>query len=469
MKLFQRTFAYTLILMLVVVASSHLLIYLCMPQAYLMQQEQLLAEDTSLLKEQILSSDQQERIALVAELAAKWHANISVDYAGFRYQADLLDPNNSLQDSVDGSSNVTVVTTSTEEGMEVSLENAALSDADFLTLYEDLPSGNGSISITASREHIEDASRAILSILPFTALLCTLVSVVFAALFSRSLTSPIKQMEDAAEKMRKLEPDALSPVRRSDELGALSDDMNELYQTLQSTIAGLEREIEKGEDSSRQRADFLRAASHELKTPITALNAMLENMVLGIGKYRDTEAYLLKCKAMTDRLAMMVREMLDASKVLPVDDAEYVRFPISDPLSKVLEPYSIIARAKGIRVETDFGEPFQICFPPGAFEAVVSNIISNTVSYTEPGGSILIACENRKLIVRNECEPIAPDQLSRIFEPFYRPDYSRSHAEGGNGLGLYIVSTTLRALSVPFDFSPTEEADGMVFTISFSD
>ena len=69
-------------------------------------------------------------------------------------------------------------------------------------------------------------------------------------------------------------------------------DINNLYQSLLLTIRNLELEKEKVSLAEKEKIDFLRTASHELKTPVTELNATLENMILGIGEYRDYETYV---------------------------------------------------------------------------------------------------------------------------------------------------------------------------------
>ena len=81
-----------------------------------------------------------------------------------------------------------------------------------------------------------------------------------------------------------------------DEIGILADNINYLYQSLLSTIENLEIEKQRVSESEKLKVDFLRAASHELKTPVTALNATLENMILGIGKYKDYDSLLPECK-----------------------------------------------------------------------------------------------------------------------------------------------------------------------------
>ena len=78
----------------------------------------------------------------------------------------------------------------------------------------------------------------------------------------------------------------------NDEIGILANQINQLYQNLLSTIEHLQEEKDKVSEAEKQKIDFLRSASHELKTPVTALNAMLENMILKVGKYSDYEEYL---------------------------------------------------------------------------------------------------------------------------------------------------------------------------------
>ena len=218
----------------------------------------------------------------------------------------------------------------------------------------------------------------------------------------------------------------------------------------------------------QQNADFLSNVSHELKTPVTAVSVMLENMLLGIGKYKDRDTYLARCKELTDRLAQMIKEILDASRAEFVGAQEQADFLIADALNAVIEPYQIIAKAKGIAFSVDAGEPFAVHLPQGMIEKAISNILANAVSYTKPDGTIYISCKGQRLIIENECMPIPPEHLTHIFEPFYRPDYGRDRAAGGNGLGLYLVATILKSLDIPYTFAPSENIEGMSFHILFT-
>jgi len=466
LKIFPKTFLYTLGLMLIIVLLSHTLIYFLMPWAYNYQQEKALEADAARLVEQIITAPSEERVNYVTSFAAKWSANANVVYDDFSYHVDLL-KEEAAASSPDGKVDVTIIATATEDGLKISLAENPLGGADFFKVEQGFADGTGSITAIVSRQHIEDAVSAVLMILPFTAILCMVISVLFALAYSRMFTRPIQQISAATEKMRELEPDAHCPNDTLDEMGMLADNVNSLYQTLLSTIRTLEQEIEKVEAADIQKTNFLRAASHELKTPVTAVSVLLENMLLGIGKYKDRDTYLARCKELTDRLAQMIKEILDASRAEFAGEQEQADFLIADALNAVIEPYQIIAKAKGIAFSVDTGEPFSVHLPQGMIEKAISNILANAVSYTKPDGTIYVSCKGQRLIIENECTPIPPEHLTHIFEPFYRPDYGRDRATGGNGLGLYLIATILKSLDISYSFSPSEDIEGMSFQICF--
>ena len=357
LKIFPKTFLYTLSLMLIIVLLSHTLIYFLMPWAYNYQQEKALETDAAQLVEQITTVPAEERLNCVIDFAAKWTANVSVDYEGFTYHMDLLKEEADAAPSPDGRVEVTVIASSTEDGLKISLAENPLGGADFFKVEQGFADGAGSITAVVSRQHIEDSVSAVLMILPFTAILCSIISVLFALAYSRMFTRPIEQINAATEQMRELEPAAHCPNDRQDEIGMLADNVNSLYQTLLSTIQTLEQEVEKVEAADRQKSNFLRAASHELKTPVTAVSAMLENMILGVGKYKDRDTYLAKCKTLTDRLAQMIKEILDASRAEFAGEQEQSDFLIADVLETVMEPYQIIAKARESRSILSWANP----------------------------------------------------------------------------------------------------------------
>ena len=103
--------------------------------------------------------------------------------------------------------------------------------------------------------------------------------------------------------------------------------------------------------------------------------------------------------------------------------------------------------------------------PIHEFSKALSNILGNAVGYTPNGKCVSVYLRDHMIVVENECTPISKEELPHLFEPFYRPDFSRSRETGGNGLGLYIVATIFRALNVPYSFTQMEQPQGMRFTI----
>ncbi|MDE5697783.1 MAG: HAMP domain-containing histidine kinase [Lachnospiraceae bacterium] len=300
--------------------------------------------------------------------------------------------------------------------------------------------------------------------LPVSLSCSLLLSVVCSLLLSKAIADPIRKISASTEQMMRLDRGINCAVYTKDEIGALAQNVNDLYSNLLATIEHLEQEKDAVRDMEQAKADFLRAASHELKTPVTALNAILENMILGVGKYQDYAACLPECKEMVEQLSGMIHEILETSKLnLTAEPPRQVDVP--ELLMELCEPCQLIAAAHQISFLADLPEQFIAVLPVGMFSKAVSNVLANAVAYTGTGKTVSVYMEERSLVIENECDPIPAGEIRRLFEPFYRPDFSRSRESGGNGLGLYIVDTLLTAMNIPYSFAPMEYPRGMRFTI----
>ena len=468
LKLFPKTFLYTFSLMMVIVAVSHLLIYILLPTVYNHRQKNELEADIERLCENIENMGDADRLSLVTEFAGKWNADILVQYEGYAYEMNLLNVNENEPSEIHGNmENVNIIAEQTDGKIKISLSKNPKGDTDFFYAERIFPDQNGYVKTTVSREQIEDAVSTVIIILPVTAFVCTLVSVLFALLYSHMITKPIKQISSVTKQMQELSSGAYCEVHTHDEIETLADNINSMYDSLLKTIHDLELEIHKVEEMEVQKTNLLRSASHELKTPVTAVNAMLENMILNVGKYKDHSVYLPKCKMLMEQLAVMIKEILDASKAEKTDMQDDKEIDLSELVEQIAEPYQMIAKSKGICIKIDIPQKSLIFYPVSMIKKVISNLLSNTVSYTSKGGMIRIYLEGQKLIFENECVPIPREYLTHIFEPFYRPDGSRDRNTGGNGLGLYIVDTILKTLQIPYRFTAMENNKGMRFTIEF--
>ena len=468
LKLFPKTFLYTFSLMMVIVAVSHLLIYILLPTVYNHRQKNELEADIERLCENIENTGDADRLSLVTEFAGKWNADILVQYEGYAYEMNLLNVNENEPSEIHGNmENVNIIAEQTDGRIKISLTQNPKGNTDFFYAERIFPDQNGYVKTTVSREQIEDAVSTVIIILPVTAFVCTLVSVLFALWYSHMITKPIKQISSVTKQMQELSSGAYCEIHTHDEIETLADNVNSMYDSLLKTIHDLELEIHKVEEMEVQKTNLLRSASHELKTPVTAVNAMLENMILNVGKYKDHSVYLPKCKILIEQLSVMIKEILDASKAEKTDIDDDKEINLSELVEQVAEPYQMIAKSKGICVKMDISQQFFVSYPVSMIRKVISNLLSNAVSYTLKGGTIRIYLEEQKLIFENECVPIQREYLTHIFEPFYRPDDSRDRNTGGNGLGLYIVDTILKTLKIPYRFTAMEDNRGMQFTIEF--
>ncbi len=321
------------------------------------------------------------------------------------------------------------------------------------------------INLTTGYNVTPYVKTTIIKALPYSFGCCVFISIIFSFFFSRKITIPIKKIGKSINEMTQMKSNASCSIDSEDEIGELSKNINNLYQNLLSSIKELEIEKKRVSESEKSKVEFLRVASHELKTPVTALNATLENMMLGVGKYKNYDTYLPECKEMTERLIKMIHDILDTSKVdITLSNEEKIKINLSKELSNLCEPYILIAKTRGIIFKLELPNEFFIEIQCHKFEKAVSNIIANAVAYTDKGNHINIFIDKDKLIIENECTPIPAEELQHLFEPFYRLDFARSRDNGGNGLGLYIVSTLFKSMDISYSFKPMKK--GMRFTVN---
>jgi signal transduction histidine kinase len=192
------------------------------------------------------------------------------------------------------------------------------------------------------------------------------------------------------------------------------------------------------------RRNFVVNASHELKTPVTAIQTLAEALEVTLRDDPKRAASLAKrLTGEAERLARLVTDLLDLRRLeergplerVPVDLAEVVRRAVAEALPR--------AEARGIVVDVDVPDAARVAGVPADVEAVVANLVSNALKYNRDGGTleVRIVPEGgaQVLTVRDTGIGIPQQDLGRVFERFYRVDTARSRATGGTGLGLSIV------------------------------
>lgn len=215
------------------------------------------------------------------------------------------------------------------------------------------------------------------------------------------------------------------------------------------------------------RSEFFANASHELKTPLTAIKGF--NDVIGM-KSKDGDIGTLSAKIdkEVNRVVSLIDDMLNLSKL------ETTKTPIVEKVDLVAVAYdaeesiSALARNKNVNIEIS-GEGVVEMEKDHAYE-LVKNLMENAVRYNEDGGHVLVSVDEMSdkvtLKVKDDGIGIDEENQSRIFERFYRVNKSRSRETGGTGLGLSIVKHVAELYDAKLTLSSTLGA-GTEITVSF--
>ena len=183
--------------------------------------------------------------------------------------------------------------------------------------------------VSGGMQPVNQALEILYQILPYILGIAIVVSILFALGASLYLTFPIVRLSQLAQNMAALDFDSSYQGKRTDEVGVLGESLNELsknlsraLEELKSANEKLKSDIEMERKIEKKRIAFFSAVSHELKTPLSGLRILLENMQYNIGKYKDRDKYLAEAVAKVDELSGMVRDILDTSKVQDLQEEE---------------------------------------------------------------------------------------------------------------------------------------------------
>lgn len=182
--------------------------------------------------------------------------------------------------------------------------------------------------------------------------------------------------------------------------------------------------------------EFLRGASHELKTPLTSLKIVLENMQFKVGKYKDRDFYLEKCGEMVDELDAGIRELLLMSKMDSFEKSEWIK--ISEVVEEALRRNRIMIAEKNLQLRIEVGEQ-KIWLNRTVLSMVLANLIGNAVKYAEEGGKISVQMRDEALEIKNSYKAGANEQ-------------------SGSGLGLYIVKNLLKRYGLQYEICDTKKS-----------
>ena len=274
--------------------------------------------------------------------------------------------------------------------------------------------------------------------------LTVLSSLVAALLMAAYFKKPIQRLLNATLELTRGNYQHQVVIKRNDELGDLSNQLNHLADILH-----------QHEESRRQ---WVADTSHELKTPLAVLQAQIEAMQDGIRK--ATPEHLDAMMRQVSSLKKLTQDLADLAQA----DAQQLKcyFAEVNPWDVVLqevENFRSTFEQNQLEV-TLSGEGISLSLDRDRFKQIIVNLLGNCVRYTEQGGKIQIHTQQNEhewiLYVDDSPFGVSDEQLARLGERFYRVDDSRTRSTGGTGLGLALSCKLAQALggSLTFNHSP---------------
>ena len=212
------------------------------------------------------------------------------------------------------------------------------------------------------------------------------------------------------------------------------DELARLARTFNAMLASLQ-------DAYESQVRFVAAASHELRAPLTVIQANLDLLQAAKGSEADRSTAIIEASAESQRMARLVADLLALARA---DAGVPIR---RDPVELDHLVLEVLGEARhlksGQRLEITDIEPSVVRGDRDQLKQLLLNVIENAIKYTLPGGLIRVAITHRGreavVSVRDTGVGIGPDDLPRVFERFFRADPARSRDPGGSGLGLSIA------------------------------
>lgn len=249
------------------------------------------------------------------------------------------------------------------------------------------------------------------------------------------IVKPLSDMTMAARKFG--EGDFSQKIRVSDttELGYLENALNEMAVS-----------IEKNEET---RKSFVSNVSHELKTPMTTIGGFVDGILDGTIPKQQHKYYLRIVSGEIDRLARLVRSMLNISKYESGEVELHTEFFDGETLIfKTALLFETRINEKKVEMEGLDSGKFYLCADIDLAQQVIYNLIENAVKFVNEGGIISFSHEVKgeftAVRVRNSGDGLTENEISKVFDRFYKTDESRGRDKTGVGLGLSIVRSIVK-------------------------
>ena len=419
-SIFAKIFLITFALFSSLVILLHASVYFIFPSTYIESQRQTILKKSQALAKSF-QGQEEGAIESVIDLYSKTN-DIKVSIKGKEKQ-NALEVKDDLLLNPDSQNNSLVIEErkiQTKEGKDLTLQFLATVD---------------------SQKEARDIS---LGFLPYSLLASFVLSLLASYLYARMISAPILEIKQMTKRMKRLDRTASLPIHSQDEIGVLKQQINDLYHHLLEVIDNLEQQKQENLKLEQMKVEFLRGASHELKTPLASLKIILENMRDKIGRYKDRDRYLSVSLDIVDEMNQIVLEILSLSSVQELaGDKEWIQ--LDDVVNRILTQNQVLIENRSLSID-NYLSATSIFMNLPILKLVLSNIISNAVKHSDKGGVIRIVLENEGTDFVIENTSVSKENIS-----------TKAQSKKEGGLGLFVVKYLLEheELSYRFEESST--------------
>ena len=420
-SIFAKIFLITFALFSGLVILLHASVYLIFPSTYIESQRQTILKKSQALAKSF-QGQEEGTIESVIDLYSKTN-DIKVSIKGKEKQ-NALEVKDDLLLNPDSQNNSLVIEErkiQTKEGKDLTLQFLATVDSQ------------------------KEAREISLGFLPYSLLASFVLSLLASYLYARLISAPILEIKQMTKRMKRLDRTASLPIHSQDEIGVLKQQINDLYHHLLEVIDNLEQQKQENLKLEQMKVEFLRGASHELKTPLASLKIILENMRDKIGRYKDRDRYLSVSLDIVDEMNQIVLEILSLSSVQELaGDKEGIQ--LDQALEQILDQYKVLAQSRSLTIDNQIPDK-AVYMDPAILKLVLSNVISNAVKHSDAGGEIQLRLE--------EGTHLAIENTSQEMVETAEMPMTASRQKKEGGLGLFVVQHLLDHEELAYQFDKT--------------
>ena len=289
-----------------------------------------------------------------------------------------------------------------------------------------------------------------------------MISAVVVSFVSKKFTEPILELNAIARNMANLDfshkyritdaDDEINNLGKS--INLMSDKLEKTIKQLRNTNIELEKDIEEKSKIDEMRKSFISDVSHELKTPIALIQGYSEGLLENVNTDDENRKFYAEVILdETNKMDKLVKQLLELMK-LEYGKREFTdtEFNIVELEKEVIRKSKVMLEEKGVEVTLNSPEEINVIADDFYIEQVITNYLTNAIKHVEEvNGEKCISIENIVNVEKNKVRikvfntgiNIKEEDLTRIWNRFYKVDESRNRADGGTGIGLSFVKAIM--------------------------